>query len=111
MATSIEMINQRVHDNPSWVKHINMQGRVFIKGTKIPKLWYHIRRTNSGIILKGSYLPSATYRTVKHQIFNNIPIKDIERKLVASRVRFNLDMEEIQQLINELRTISNRKEE
>ena len=111
MATSIQLIKQGVNFSELWVRQMSIQSKVFFKGTETPKVWYYIKRDTTNITMKGSYLPRATYKTVKHQIFNNIPIKDIERKLVASRVNMNLTMEEINQFINELRVITTRKEE
>lgn len=111
MATSIQLINQGVNFSELWIRQISIQSKVFFKGTKIPKVWYYIKRDTTSITIKGSYLPGATYDTVKHQIFNNIPIRNIERRLVASRVNMSLTMEEIEEFITKLREITNRKEE
>lgn len=111
MATSIQLINQGVNFSELWIRQMSIQSKVFFKGTKIPKVWYYIKRDTTSITMKGSYLPRATYDTVKHQIFNNIPIKNIERKLVASRAALDLTMEEIKEFVNKLREIASRKEE
>lgn len=110
MATIIELIEQKTGDSViNWRK--NIPSKVFFKRTTNPKVWYHLHKINGILGIKGSYASIATYETCKKQIFNNIPIKDIELNLVASRAQMGLTMEEIQQFINTLRTISNRKEE
>lgn len=110
MATSIKLLTLKVQSVYTY-KKVNIPSKVFFKGEGTPKLWYHLKRDESTIQFEGQYVPQATYETVKSQIFNNIPIKGVERKLVASRAALDLSMEEIKQFINELRTISNRKEE
>ncbi len=110
MATSIKLLTLKVQSAYTY-KKVNIPSKVFFKNPKAPKLWYHLTRDVDSIQFEGRYVPSATYETVKSQIFNNIPIKGIEKKLIASRVALDLTMEEINQFINELRTISNRKEE
>lgn len=111
MATTIQLIKREVHGSPLWVSHKSIPSKILFKGTMAPKIWYYIDRKKDVLEFKGTYIPMATYDTVKHQIFNNIPIKGIEKKLVASRVNMNLTMGEIKEFIKELRTISNRKEE
>ena len=111
MATTIQLIEQEVNTSSIWVLHKSIPSKILFKGTMAPKVWYYIDRKKGALDFKGTYLPMATYDTVKHQIFNNIPIKNIERKLVASRVNMNLTMEEIKEFINKLREITNRKEE
>ena len=110
MATSIKVLTLKVQSVYTY-KKVNIPSKVFFKGEKTPKLWYHLKRDESTIQLEGKYVPSATYETVKSQIFNNIPIRGIEKKLIASRATLDLSMEEIKQFIDGIRIISNRKEE
>lgn len=111
MATSIIQLLTLKVQSVCIYKKVNIPSKVFFKTQKAPKLWYHLKRDKYSIQFEGQYVPSATYKTVKSQIFNNIPIKGIEKKLIASRAALNLSMKEIKQFIDELRTLSNRKEE
>ena len=110
MATSIKLLTLKV--NSVYVyKKVNIPSKVFFNGNRIPKVWYHLKREEDSIQFEGQYIPQATYETVKSQIFNNIPIKGIEKKLIASRAALDLSMEEIKEFISKLRVISNRKGE
>ena len=111
MATTIYMIKLGVKNSPMWGRTVSIPSKVMFKNPTCPKLWYYIVRTTGDLYLKGTYIPTSSYEKQKKQIFNNIPIGRIERKLVSSRMYLKLTMEEIKQFINELRTISNRKEE